>query len=107
MPRPQKHVFVCAQNRPPGHPRGACGQHGCQQILDAFMFELQDRQCFDKVAVTPSGCVGPCNLGPNVLVYPEGILYCQVTQGDVSEIFEKHLLEGQPVERLVAPPGVW
>jgi len=107
MPRPRKHVFVCAQSRPPGHPRGSCGARGCQEVVDEFMFQFQQRQCFDTVAVTPCGCIGPCGQGPNVLVYPEGVFYIGVRREDVTEIFDSHLLGGQPVERLRAPADLW
>jgi (2Fe-2S) ferredoxin len=107
MPRPQRHVFVCSQSRPPNHPRGSCGQRGCQEVVDEFMFQFMDRQCFDKVLVTPCGCIGPCNLGPNVVVYPEGVMYVGVRKEDVTAIFDEHLLGGKPVERLLAPAGAW
>jgi len=107
MPRPERHVFVCATHRPPGHPRGSCGTRGCQEVLDEFMFQFQQRQCFDKVAVTPCGCVGPCGQGPNVLVYPEGVFYGNVTKDDVAAIFDEHLLGGTPVERLRVGPDIW
>lgn len=107
MPRPQRHVFVCAQQRPPGHPRGSCAAQNAPAVLQAFWAELQKRQCYDKVAVTSSGCLGPCEGGPNVVVYPEGVLYQGVSAADVGEIFDCHLLGGKPVERLVAPASVW
>lgn len=107
MARPQKHVFVCSQSRPPGHPRGSCGQRGCQEVVEEFMFQFQQRQCFDTVAVTPCGCIGPCGQGPNVLVYPEGVFYSAVSKEDVAAIFDEHLLGGTPVERLRAPADIW
>lgn len=107
MPRPQRHVFVCAQSRPPGHPRGSCGQKGCAEVVDEFMFQFQQRQCFDRVMVTPCGCIGPCGQGPNVLVYPEGVLYTGVAKEDVAAIFDEHLLGGQPVARLLASADFW
>ncbi len=107
MPKPAKHVFVCSQNRPPGHPRGSCVARGGSDLLQAFWMELQKRNLFDQVAVTYSGCIGPCDIGPNVLVYPEGILYVGVVKADVEEIFDRHLIGGEPVSRLVAPPEVW
>ena len=106
MPRPEKHVFVCSQSRLAGHPRGSCGQRGCREVVDEFTKQWQQRQCFTQVAVTPTGCLGPCNMGPSVLVYPEGIMYGNVTVADVSEIFEEHLLGGRPVERLIVPASV-
>lgn len=107
MPRPEKHVFICIQNRPPGHPRGSCVERGCAEVYDEFVRELQNRNCFDKVALTNTGCLGPCGEGPNVLVYPEGIMYGNVKKEDVAAIYDEHLLGGVPVERLKVPEEVW
>ena len=107
MPKPLKHVFVCSQQRPPNHPRGSCAHKGGAEVLQTFWAELQQRNAYDKIAITYSGCLGPCDGGTNVLVYPEGVLYNNVTKADVGEIFEQHLLGDAPVERLVAPGAVW
>ncbi|NRT55379.1 (2Fe-2S) ferredoxin domain-containing protein [Sphaerotilus uruguayifluvii] len=107
MSRPVRHVFVCSQQRPPGHPRGSCAANGAAPLLQAFWGELQRRQAYEQVAVTYSGCLGPCDGGPNVLVYPEGVLYQGVKVEDVGELFDRHLLGGEVVDRLVAPPAVW
>ena len=107
MPKPQRHAFICSQGRPAGHPRSSCGEQRCQAVLDEFMFEFQQRQFPSNIAVTPSGCLGPCGRGPNVLVYPEGILYVGVSPADVSKIFEEHLIGGKPVEALIAPADLW
>lgn len=107
MPRPARHVFICSQARPPGHPRGSCGEKGCREVVDEFTRQWQQRQCFTQVTVTPTGCLGPCNIGPSVLVYPEGVMYGNVSKADVGEIFEQHLLGGKPVERLVVPSDIW
>jgi (2Fe-2S) ferredoxin len=107
MAKPEKHVFVCSQNRPPNHPRGACAHHGSQELLQAFWQELQRRNLFEKIAVTYAGCLGPCDGGPNVVVYPEGVLYRGVQAADVATIFDEHLHGGTPVERLRAPAEVW
>lgn len=100
MPTPQKRVFVCTQNRPANHPRGACSHKGASDVLEAFWQQLQQRNAYDKVAITYSGCLGPCDQGANVLVYPEGVLYGNVRKEDVNEIFERHLLGDEPVARL-------
>jgi len=107
MPRPTRHVFVCSQQRPPGHPRGSCAANGASPLLQAFWGELQRRQAYEQVAITYSGCLGPCEGGPNVVVYPEGTLYQGVKPDDVAELFDKHLLGGEPVERLLAESAVW
>lgn len=107
MPKPAKHVFVCTQGRPPGHPRGSCQAKGGNEILQAFWQQVQKRNLWDKFSVTYSGCLGPCDNGPNVLVYPEGILYSGVGKDDVATIIDEHLLGGNVVEKLLAPAGVW
>lgn len=107
MSKPHRHVFVCTQNRPPQHPRGSCSAKGSTAVVQAFWAEQQKRQAYEQVGVTYSGCLGPCNHGPNVLVYPEGILYSGVAPADVEEIFTSHIENGQPVERLVATEAAW
>lgn len=107
MPRPEKHVFVCTQNRPQGHPRGSCASSGCAEVMNVFMDEIQTRNLFDKIGLTNTGCMGPCTMGPSVLVYPEGVMYGRVTKDDVKTIIDEHLLGGQPVARLRVPAEVW
>ena len=107
MSKPLHHVFVCSQQRPPNHPRGSCAAAGATPLLQAFWAELQKRQAHERIAITYSGCLGPCDGGPNVLVYPEGVLYRGVTTGDVGEIFDQHLEGGTVVERLRADAAMW
>jgi (2Fe-2S) ferredoxin len=107
MPKPEKHVFVCIQTRPPGHPRGSCFEKGASQVMEAFIQQIQTRNLFERFAITNSGCIGPCDNGPSVLIYPDSVMYSGVTATDVAEIIDKHLLEGEVVERLKAPAEVW
>ena len=51
--------------------------------------------------------MGPCSLGPSVLVYPEGVMYGNVKKDDVKTIIEQHLLNGEPVSALQVPSEVW
>ncbi|MFN3976914.1 MAG: (2Fe-2S) ferredoxin domain-containing protein [Aquificaceae bacterium] len=107
-----RHVFVCVNQRPPGHPMGSCAEKGSREIYQAFMEKLQmDPELFMSVAITPTGCLGPCGLGPTLVVYPEGVWYGNVRVQDVEEIVQSHLKGGKPVERLVVskgkPPGMF
>ena len=107
MPKPEKHVFICTQSRPAGHPRGSCAEKGCADVFEAFNSELMARNCFETIAVTATGCIGPCGTGPNVLIYPEGVMYGAVTKDDVKEIFDSHLQGDTVVDRLKVPEDVW
>ena len=107
MPKPSMHVFVCTQQRPPGHPHGSCGQRGCGAVYEEFLWQLQQRNLFNSVQVTATGCMGPCSDGPSVLVYPEGILNAKVQKEQVADIFDQHLVAANPVESLKASPELW
>lgn len=107
MPRPEKHVFICTQSRPLGHPRPSCSQKGCAEVADEFFWQLQNRQLLGKVQVTTTGCLGPCSEGPSVLVYPEGVMYGGVSKNDVARIFDEHLQNDQPVESLRMSAEFW
>ncbi len=107
MPRPDKHVFVCLNTRPPGHPKGSCTERRSEGLLMELKRLMEERQAYGRVAITRSGCLGPCELGPTLLVYPEGIMYVGVQASDIEEIFDRHLIGGEPVERLLAPAEIW
>ncbi len=107
MAKPVKHVFVCTQSRPPGHPRGSCGATGSVAVFQEFMQQFEKRGLWGRYALTSSGCIGTCGDGPSVLVYPEGVMYGAVSKDDVSAIIEQHLLGDQPVERLKVSAAVW
>jgi len=75
--------------------------------MNEFMNEIQSRNLFEKIALTNTGCMGPCGMGPSVLVYPEGVMYGRLKKADVLTIIEQHLLGGTPVAELMVPAEVW
>ncbi|MEN8162901.1 MAG: (2Fe-2S) ferredoxin domain-containing protein [Acidobacteriota bacterium] len=107
MPKPEKHIFICLNSRPPGHHKGSCTLVGAQELLTEFAEQLEARELKGRFRLTRTGCLGPCEMGPVVLVYPEGVMYGGVTAGDVSGIIDDHLLGGRSVERLRVPTDVW
>ena len=50
-----------------------------------------------------AGCLDQCAHGVTVVVYPDAVWYGGVTVEDVDEIIERHVIGGEPVERLVIP----
>jgi (2Fe-2S) ferredoxin/predicted O-methyltransferase YrrM len=94
----QYHVFICDQKKPDGVP--ACSARGSGKTIEALRKEIGTRGLMDKVQLTVSGSLGLCERGPNMVVYPEGVWYSNVTPEDVPEIVGSHFQQGQPVERL-------
>jgi (2Fe-2S) ferredoxin/predicted O-methyltransferase YrrM len=93
------HLFVCAQQKPDGIP--SCPASGSFAVLDALDHEIQARGLCGDVQLTTCGCMGLCEEGPVMVVYPEGIWYRRVQPSDLSEIVGQHLCDGKPVDRLI------
>jgi hypothetical protein len=66
------HIFVCINQRPAGHPKGDCASKGSRDVFKKFQEETEKRQLWETVTVSGSTCLGPCALGANVVIYPEG-----------------------------------
>jgi (2Fe-2S) ferredoxin len=100
MPKFEKHIFVCGNQRPPSNPRGCCDPDGHAKLQKLFKQKLAERGLKGKVRANQAGCLDQCEHGPNLVVYPEAIWYGHVTEADVDEIIESHIIGGKPVARL-------
>jgi (2Fe-2S) ferredoxin len=95
----RQHVFVCVNDRPTGG-KPACGANG-RAVASALREELAKRPaCWADVAITESGCLGPCFDGPNAVIYPKGTWYARVNESDAREIFDEHIEGGRVIARL-------
>jgi (2Fe-2S) ferredoxin len=103
MPKFEKHIFICCNQRPPESPRGCCDPQGQAELQGAFKKKLADRGLKHKIRANKSGCLDQCEHGPNLVVYPDAVWYGGVTPGDIDEIIESHLIDGKPVQRLLLP----
>ena len=101
MVRPEKHVFVCINERPVGSPKGSCAQKGSLEFFSALKTYVVEQGLKSKFKITKSSCLGPCHLGISMVVYPEGSWYGEVTELDIKEFVEEHLINDRPVTRLL------
>jgi len=107
MAKPEKHVLVCTHSRAKDDPKGCCADRGGNELAQAFADEFGARELWGKFKLNTTSCLGVCESGNSVLVYPEGIMYKEVKTSDVKLIIDEHLLGDQPVEKLQAPADVW
>lgn len=89
----RSHILVCAGT--------GCTSTHSEEVRNALALEIERLKLDKEVKVVTTGCFGFCNLGPIMVIYPEGTFYCQVTTQDVKEIAEEHLLKGKIVSRLL------
>ncbi|MGQ9639487.1 MAG: NADH-ubiquinone oxidoreductase-F iron-sulfur binding region domain-containing protein [Candidatus Bathyarchaeia archaeon] len=78
-----------------------CVALGAWNVVEALKAELKKQGLKDKVEIRETGCLGFCEQGPRVTIYPEEICYFKVKPEDVTEIVSKITLGKQVVERLL------
>ena len=93
------HIFLCANQRDPG--RACCAAAGAKEALAHA--KLRVRELLPQgsnVRVNAAGCLGRCEFGPALVVYPRGTWYTYVDIEDIDEIISSHLRDDVEVERL-------
>ncbi|MEN6465617.1 MAG: NADH-ubiquinone oxidoreductase-F iron-sulfur binding region domain-containing protein [Syntrophaceae bacterium] len=88
----RSHLLVCGGT--------GCHASGSLSVKKALVDELQNRGLADEIKVVETGCNGFCAMGPIMVVYPEGLIYMQITPEDIPEMVEEHFIKGRPVESL-------
>jgi len=81
-----------------------CGGTGCtssksDQIKKRFEERIKEVNLDKEVQVVSTGCFGLCEVGPIVIVYPEGSFYSRMSIDKVDEIVDEHLLKGRIVKK--------
>ncbi len=96
----QHHIFFCNNLRKDAAP--CCSQLGAGQMYRYAKDKCRNEGLLGKgkIGVSESRCLGRCEHGPVVVVYPNNIWYQYVDKHDIDEIITKHLKAGKVVKRL-------
>ena len=96
----QRHIFFCTNQRYDG--RACCQEHNAEamRLVAKARVKALGLTGPGGVRVNKSGCLDRCELGPVAVVYPEGVWYSYETAADVEEIVDRHLVNGEVVDRL-------
>ena len=81
------HVFVCQHSRPDG--KASCGARWNSDEALGVLKELARDAGLSHVRVVRAGCLGPCEKGPNLLVYPHKLWFHEVGMDDLPEIVRR------------------
>ncbi|WP_073196905.1 NADH-ubiquinone oxidoreductase-F iron-sulfur binding region domain-containing protein [Caloranaerobacter azorensis] len=87
------HILVCAGT--------GCTSSKSNIVRQKLEKEIEKRNLQDRVKVFKTGCFGFCKLGPIIAVHPDRTFYIKVDQNDVDDILDKHIMNGQVVEKLL------
>ena len=96
------HLFFCLNERSNGE--NCCAQHNAFELFTYAKNRIKELGLSGagKIRVNKAGCLDACNLGPVMVVYPEGTWYTFIDADDIEEIIQSHLIKGKPVERVLA-----
>lgn len=94
------HVFFCTQKRPEDNPHGSCAAKGSEADRKYLKTRVKELG-LANVRINSAGCLGRCDQGPTLVVYPEGVWYAYRDRNDIEEILTSHLRDGNLVPRLM------
>ena len=89
----ERHIFICCNQRESGHPRGSCNPNADDWLQKAFKQALAERGLQRRVRANKSGCLDQCEHGPTVVVYPDTVWYGRVTEADIPDIIDQHIVQ--------------
>ncbi len=107
MPKPERQILVCTNTRPPGNPKGSCGEKGAEQLFDALKAMLRERGLGERVMVNRASCLKHCSRGVTLAVQPDNVWYAGVSAADLPELCSAHLEGGEAIARLLMPDIPW
>jgi len=99
------HAFLCTHHRPEGDRRRGCGDLGGEAARD-HLKKRAKALGLAEVRINNAGCLGRCELGPVLVIYPDAVWYRFDSLDDLDEILDRHLGRGEVVERLRLDPAV-
>lgn len=72
-----------------------CISSDCQIVKEALIESLQENHITDEVHITETGCIGTCDLGPVMLVMPDGVFYTKLEPSHIPDIVNSHFINGK------------
>jgi (2Fe-2S) ferredoxin len=99
----ETHVFCCENSRDASDVRGCCKAKGASELRD-YMKKACKELGIKKTRINTAGCLDRCELGPTMVIYPEGVWYHYTTKADIDEIIHTHIIGKKLVERLLLKP---
>ncbi len=96
----RRHLFFCTHQTEEGKP--CCNRHGAKKMHKHAKQRLKALGLHQPgdFRANKAGCMGRCGEGPVVAVYPDNVWYSYVDREDIDEIIDRHLLQGEIVDRL-------
>jgi (2Fe-2S) ferredoxin len=84
----QKHVLVCTASH--------CAQKGANELIGRLRLEVVRKKLDAEILVNNCGTIDLCDIGPNLVIYPDNVILSGVTVKDVTKLIAYLRGEGDP-----------
>lgn len=76
---------------------GSCQSSGAEKVKENFKAKIKEKGLEKEIEVVATGCMGLCNQGPLVKIFPNETIYHQAAEEHVDAIVEGDIIGGKPV----------
>lgn len=87
------HIMMCGG--------AGCISSKCLDVVEAMKKALNKNGIADQVQIVLTGCMGPCDMGPVAIIYPDATFYRRLKPKDAETIVEEHIMKGNKIRRLM------
>ena len=85
----QKSIFVCTNDRQ--GEKASCGDHQGEAVFRELRNIAKARGYHPNIRVAQAKCLGQCNKGVNIMVYPDDVWFSGIQLSDVAAIADQYL----------------
>ena len=85
----RRQIFVCTHDAK--GEKASCGDHKGEEVFRQLRETAKNKKLHPEVRVAQARCLGQCQLGVNIMIYPENIWLKHVSAQDVPAIAEKYI----------------
>lgn len=91
----RKHVLVCTASH--------CAQKGSNDLIGRLRLEIVRKKLDAEILINNCGTIDLCDIGPNVVVYPDNVILSGITAKDVPQLVRYLCGEGDPPGEITGP----
>lgn len=88
----QRHAILCAGKK--------CDPEEKRELMQYLKKRLLEEGLDTEVRANRGGCLGVCEQGAIMVVYPEGVWYCRLDKDGIERVIDEHFKQGRVVEDL-------
>ncbi len=79
----------------------ACLSSGEEAVKNKLFELIKEKNLENDVKIIETGCMGPCQYGPVMIVYPDGSYYINLNEEKIEKVVNEHFIKGRPVKEFL------